>query len=130
MHEPPWVAIIDDDEAVRKSTIRLLRHTGIPAVGFCSAEEFLQWSSGSEPGCLVLDIHLGSGLNGFELRQRLESDGRPLPIVFVTGRPDDPLLKAQVPDWVADVLSKPFEAHDLYARVRRHVRSAPGPIPS
>lgn len=127
MCEPSWVAIIDDDESVRTSLARLLRCAGIAAVAIDSAETFLDRSAGSEPACILLDVHLGAGLNGLEFRERLRSTGRSLPIVFMTGMPEGPLPRALSEDGAVDVLCKPFEADDVLARVRRHVYGAQRP---
>ena len=130
MNEPPWVALIDDDEAIRRSLARLLRSARIHAVAFSSAEEFLGRLSGSEPACLVLDVQLGAGLNGFELRQRLECTGRSVPIIFMTGQLGGSFAPAPATDPVQDILLKPFEAEEVLTRVRRHIWASSGTTPS
>jgi FixJ family two-component response regulator len=40
--EAPVVSIVDDDISVRRSTLRLLRSSGLRAEAFASAGEFLQ----------------------------------------------------------------------------------------
>jgi FixJ family two-component response regulator len=122
MSEQQWVAIIDDDESLRTSIVRVLRSAGIQASDFDSAEAFLSRAAGSEPTCVVLDIHLGVGLTGFEFQERLESEGRALPIIFVTGEEDFQLPTRREPGAAADYLRKPFGADELIARVRRHLR--------
>ena len=44
-----WVAIVDDDESLRKSIVRLLRTVQIDARGFESAESFLLQVSDNVP---------------------------------------------------------------------------------
>ena len=129
MSDQQWVAIIDDDESIRTSLSRVLHLAGVQARGFGSAEEFLSRTSGPEPACLVLDIHLGAGLNGIELQDRLESDGSTIPVIFMTGHADL-LLARRHPDGVPDFLKKPFETDELLARVRRHVGGKRGSTPS
>src|SRR6187431_157724 len=76
-----WVAIVDDDESIRRSLARVFRINGIAARTFASAEEFLNFCCDDEPRCLVLDVQLG-GMTGFELKDRLHANGRTAPIVF------------------------------------------------
>ncbi len=65
------VFVVDDDESVRKSLVRLLKSMGYPARPYASAREFLDdWRDDPAPGCLVLDIEL-PGLNGLELQEQL-----------------------------------------------------------
>jgi len=113
------VSVVDDDESLRTALVRLFRSVGILARGFGSAEEFLDRPDGPEPACALLDIHLGTGLNGYELKERLESEGRAPPIVFMTAHAELPMRMLQDPDAVANCLRKPFDKDDLLARVRR-----------
>ena len=121
MSEQPWVAVVDDDGSLRTSLVRLLRAAGIPARGFGSAEDFLGRADGPEPTCAVLDIHLGVGLNGYELEERLESEGRPLPMIFMTGQTEPPMRMRRDPDAAAACLRKPFDSDKLIGRVQRHL---------
>jgi FixJ family two-component response regulator len=84
----PYVAIVDDDESLRRSLSRLLRAAGLQPIVYPSAEAFL--SDGNQPrfGCLVLDIRMG-GMSGIELQKHLLETGSTTPVVFVTAH-DDP----------------------------------------
>jgi len=119
MSAQKWVSVVDDDESLRTALVRLFRSVGILARGFGSAEEFLDRPDGPEPAFALLDIHLGTGLNGYELKERLESEGRAPPIVFMTAHAELPMRMLQDPDAVANCLRKPFDKDDLLARVRR-----------
>jgi FixJ family two-component response regulator len=77
------VAIVDDDASLCKAVSRLLAAAGIESVTYPSAESFLDSRSGSEPGCLLLDIQLG-GMSGFELQQHLAAAGETTPVIFIT----------------------------------------------
>jgi FixJ family two-component response regulator len=118
LSEPPWVAVVDDDESLRTSLVRLLTAVGIPARGFGSAEEFLRRPDGPDPACAVLDIQLGAGLNGYELKERLESEGSALPIIFMTGQAELPMSMKRDPGALASCLRKPFDRDELIAQVR------------
>ncbi|MCW7540847.1 response regulator [Aquabacterium sp. A7-Y] len=125
---PSWVAIVDDETALRESIESLLRSAGFQATGFRSAEDFLgaPWHGAA---CLILDITL-PGMNGLELQRHLSGQGALLPIVFLTAL-DDPgdLLRAQARRFGAlAFLHKPFVCDELLSAVGCAVlRSAPAP---
>ena len=69
---PPSVAIIEDDQQVRRALERLLTTVGYDVRTFSSAEDFVAGLSVSVPACLVLDAHLPKmdGLALFEWLRR------------------------------------------------------------
>jgi FixJ family two-component response regulator len=117
MNSRQWVAVIDDDDSLRLSIIRLLRSVDVRARGFNSAEEFLDRADEGPPTCAVVDLYLGTGLNGYELKERLERDGRALPIVFMTAHTELPIRMQEDEDALANCLRKPFSTDDLLARL-------------
>lgn len=78
------VAIVDDDLTYGRAAARLFRASGIEALTFTSAEEFLAAGPSGRVDCLLLDVHLG-GMSGFDLQERLASAGALPPIVFISG---------------------------------------------
>jgi len=118
-----WVGVVDDDESIRTALARVLRGNGISVQTFGSAEEFLSRAVNSQPECIVLDIHLGE-MSGFELRDRLASDGSLPPIIFITGHDDMPAERARS-GGSCGFLRKPFDTNDLVALLRPHLHSTP-----
>jgi len=69
----PTIFVVDDDAAVRRSLVRLLRSAGHQVESFASAEEFLNhWQEHATTGCLVLDVQM-PGLSGLDLQRELNS---------------------------------------------------------
>ena len=97
---PARIAVVEDDEGVRRALARLLRATGYAVQTYGSAEEFLNTGRAAPVDCLVLDVYLGA-MNGFELHAELVEAGCAPPTVFVTAH-DEP-----VGDRIC--LRKPFE---------------------
>jgi CheY-like chemotaxis protein len=87
-----YVAVVDDDESVCRSFVRLLRAAGMQPISYLSAEAFLADTKRPQFGCLLLDIQLG-GMSGIELAQRLVAENRRTPVVFITAH-DDPEVRA------------------------------------
>jgi len=87
-----YVAVVDDDENIRRSFGRLLRAAGYHAITYDSAESFLADNKRPEFGCLVLDIQLG-GISGIELAERLAAVDQRTPLIFITAH-DDPEVRS------------------------------------
>jgi FixJ family two-component response regulator len=78
------VAVVDDDEAVRRALARLIRSLGFEAQAFATGDEFLSSLARREPDCLILDLHMPH-LSGFEVQERLAQAGVRVPIIVLTG---------------------------------------------
>src|SRR5262245_45305345 len=111
--EPITVAVVDDDEDVRKALSRLLRSLGHSVVLFASAEELEVEEIDID--CAVVDVRL-PGSSGLELRDRLRSRTVPTPVVLISGDPDptagDPVRALDTPS-----ISKPFDDFILMAAI-------------
>jgi FixJ family two-component response regulator len=77
------VALVDDDESVRRSLARLLRIAGMEVDAYASGSEFLESITGHRPDCLVLDLYIPA-MTGMEVQARLSTRHLQLPIVFIT----------------------------------------------
>jgi FixJ family two-component response regulator len=106
---PPTVFVVDDDAAVRKGLVRLLKSAGYRVQAYSSADEFLAgWLPDPAPGCLLLDLML-PGTDGLQLQQRLQSARQEIPIIFITGHGDIPASVSAMKAGAVDFLTKPFE---------------------
>jgi FixJ family two-component response regulator len=81
------VYLIDDDTSIRKAFGRLLRSANLDAETFSSAEEFLSSPRQKENACIIIDIQI-PGLNGFDLQQRLLSEGIQIPVIVISASDD------------------------------------------
>ncbi len=106
------IAIIDDDESVRKATKSLVRSLGYEAATFCSAEEFLGSSQLKTAACLITDVRM-PGMSGVELQDRLIADGRSLPTVFISAFSDERVQQKVLESGAVGYLHKPFEEDRL-----------------
>ena len=80
--------IVDDDEAVRDVTKTLVRSQGYHASTFGSADKFLNSEQISDTSCPITDVQM-PGLSGCDLQDRLIARGHRIPIIFITGYPDE-----------------------------------------
>ena len=113
------MALVEDEEPVRRAVERALRREGITVTAFADypgADLVLA----AAPDLAVLDVLLPSG-DGFELARSLRA-ARDLPIVFLTARDaiEDRLGGFEL--GADDYLVKPFALEELLARVRAVLR--------
>lgn len=83
-----WIAVIDDDASVRLALLRLLRSADIKGRAFSSGAAFLGFAATSQPGCVVLDLHMPD-ISGFDLQAWLAWHSPDIPIIIMTGQ-DNP----------------------------------------
>jgi len=112
-----WVAIVDDDDSIRRSLARLFRINSINVRTFESAEAFLSYRPDVEPQCLVVDVHLG-GMSGFVLQDRLAASGRTPPIIFMTAMDEMPEGQLEGRSGIHTYLRKPFDTKTLLTLVQ------------
>ena len=80
----PWIAVVDDEEPVRRALLRLMRSAGIDAHAFASGPEFLDSLSDTKPYCVVLDLHM-PGMSGFDVQESLLQNLIDIQVIVVTG---------------------------------------------
>lgn len=116
MKAPEKIFVVDDDAAVRKGLLRLLRSAGHDCETFASAEIFLERPHFEGVGCLLLDLRMPA-MTGLELQERLDRLGYVLPIVFLTGHGDIPQSVQAVKRGAVNFLSKPVDDEVLLAAI-------------
>ena len=114
-----WVGVVDEDTSLRTALARVMRGNGLRVETFASAEDFLGRPDPDQPACLVLDIHLG-GMSGFDLQQRIASEGWSIPIIFITAH-DDTFAESARVSGACGYLRKPFDTNALVALVRPYL---------
>jgi two-component system response regulator FixJ len=113
---PPRVYLVDDEAAVRRSVGFMLKTSGYEVETFDSGEAFLKAAAHLSPGCVLLDVRLGS-LDGLAVQQALKDRGIMLPVVMITGHGDVALAVRAMKAGAVDFLEKPFEKAALIASI-------------
>jgi len=90
---------------------QLVRSLGYSASTFASADEFLKSEQVSNTSCLITDLHMPGGLSGLDLQDQLIARGHRIPIIFITGQPDDVARTRAMKAGAVGFLSKPVK-HD------------------
>jgi CheY-like chemotaxis protein len=80
--------VVEDDATQRQSMVELIAHEDVEITAVSSAEEALEKLGSMRFDCMVLDLGLGSGADGFQLLETVKSDPKmaDLPIIIYTGK--------------------------------------------
>lgn len=117
------VLVVDDLDGNIRLARRLLDPDGHELTAATSGEDALAAVAARHPDVILLDVRM-PGLDGFQICRRLKEDPatRLLPVVLVTAsrQPDDKLQGFDA--GADDFITKPFNPHELRARVRSLVR--------
>jgi len=120
----PSVAIVDDEEGIRKALGRLLRASGIETQGYANGQEFLTATAEYRPDCVVLDLHM-PGMSGLQVLRKLKTTGQLWRVVVITAH-DEPETREQCLNAGACAyLRKPLEDRLLLNAISAAMRSHP-----
>lgn len=130
MIEKLLVAIVDDDESIRRATLSLLRSAGFATVAFSDAESFLGSATRAAAACLVADMRM-PGMSGLELYRALAASGEAIPTVLITAYPEDFTRSRAREAGISCLLGKPFAPDELLECIRKALAGprAGKPIP-
>ncbi|HEX4681245.1 MAG TPA: HAMP domain-containing protein [Gemmatimonadaceae bacterium] len=80
--------VVEDDETQRSSMVELIAHEDVEITAVGTAEEALERLRETRFDCMVLDLGLGSGADGFQLLETIKADPgiQDLPIIIYTGK--------------------------------------------
>jgi FixJ family two-component response regulator len=114
---PCHISIVDDDASIREALKSLMRSVRFSVDAFGSAEEFLASERVNNTACLILDVYL-PGMNGFELQSHMRTEGRAIPIIFITAHSDENSRQRALKGGAVDFLSKPVRREALLKAIR------------
>lgn len=112
------VEVIDDDDSFRTAVVRLLRASGLTAVGHRCSGEYLLANHVDCTSCIILDMCM-PGPSGLELLDSLATRPSSPPVVFVTGFGDIPATVRVFKAGAVDFLTKPIGRERLLGAVER-----------
>jgi FixJ family two-component response regulator len=106
------IAIVDDEESVRKALMRLMRAVGLIVETFASGPEFLKSIETRLPDCVVLDLHMPH-MNGFNVQAHLTRKYAALPVIIITGHDLPQARESAMAGGASAFLRKPVLEHIL-----------------
>jgi FixJ family two-component response regulator len=120
---PPVVAVVDDEESVRKALARLIRAAGFQVETYASGSDFLQSvQQHRRPHCVVLDLRMPH-VNGFHVQQALTDSGTNVPIVIITGDDSAESRRRALQQGARAYLRKPVDDALLLDAIQTAIRA-------
>lgn len=122
------VVVIDNDEAVRHSLEWLVKSSGHDVRAYNSGLHYLDDAvQAGRPDCVVLDIHMPE-INGLELYGIIKTRYPDIPIIFISGFPDQVMAEKARTLQSKGFFTKPLDADALLDCIDRAVaRTIPPP---
>jgi len=118
------IAIVDDEESVRKALSRLIRAAGFGVETFASGADFLRAVERRPPHCVVLDLRMPH-VSGFDVQRALKQADARVPVVIITGD-DSPESRSEALGQGAKAyLRKPVDEALLIDAIQTAIRSSP-----
>lgn len=114
----PMVYVVDDDQGMLDSTVWLLESVGLHAVPFTSGHAFLQACDPSLNACVLLDVRMPS-MGGLHVQQALRERGITMPVIFVSGHADVPIVVRAFKAGAHDFIEKPYNEQLLLDSVQQ-----------
>lgn len=111
------VYVVDDDQGMLDSTVWLLESIGLRALPFTSGQAFLEANPQRNNACVILDVRM-PGMGGLNVQEALRARGLDLPIIFVSGHADVPIVVRAFRAGAVDFIEKPYNEQLLLDSVQ------------
>ena len=123
---PGTILLVEDEEQVRRTLQIILEHAGCDVAVAENMEAALDVlrARKADIALLVTDVVMPRG-GGRELAERARQLHPGLPVLFISGHPDDDLVVREKLGPDVPFLQKPFTAQDLIAAIARVLGEVP-----
>ena len=116
----PHVLLVDDDPEICQFLAMLLELEGFAPVSASRADEALALAARDPPAAVLLDVAMPD-VDGLELCRRLRAGGFTAPILVVSARPGQELLRRAAQAGADEFIRKPFDNAELVERLRHWI---------
>lgn len=122
------ILLVDDEPSIVQLARMYLEREGFQTISAADGQRALETTERLKPALVVLDVMLPH-LDGFEVCRRLRAQGDQVPIIMLTARDEDVDKIIGLELGADDYLTKPFNPHELVARVKAILRRVERPLP-
>ncbi len=116
--QPATVCVVDDDAGMLESTQWLLESVGLTVQAYSDGRRFLDTVNATNAGCVVLDVRM-PGLGGLNVQEEMQKRELNIPIIFVSGHADVPIVVRAFKSGAFDFIEKPFNQQLLLDSVQQ-----------
>ena len=125
----PKILLVDDEQAITANLAPFLQRSGFDVSVAANGEDALRQVGEFGPDLVVLDV-LMPRMDGREALRRLRQEGNWIPVILLTQVGEASERAMALEEGADDYLNKPFDPHELVARIRAVLRRArPGQRP-
>ena len=119
---PSRILLIEDEPTNIQALSAILMAQGYQLNVATTGQQALELLGRLRPDLILLDVMM-PGIDGFETCRRIKSDvlSRDIPIIFLTARTGTEDVVRGFEAGAVDYVAKPFNSHELLARVRTHL---------
>lgn len=117
----PRVLLVDDDETIREHLAGVLQRSGLEVLTAADGAQALVLIERSAPDLVILDVMMPV-LDGREALRRIREQREALPVILLTQVGESFERASALDEGADDYLNKPFDAHELLARIRAVLR--------
>lgn len=116
------ILVVDDTPANIQALSSILREKGYQISVATNGKQALDILARVRPELILLDVMMPE-LDGFETCRRLKASSawRDIPVIFLTAKTDVEDIVKGFEAGAVDYVAKPFNAHELLARVHTHL---------
>ena len=129
MKDRPTLLLADDDPTITNSLVPFFERAGFHVIIAANGADALEKAQKHHPDLIVLDV-LMPRLDGREVLRRMRHAGLQTPTILLTQVGDAVERALALEEGADDYLNKPFESHELLARVRAVLRRSQSGQPS
>lgn len=123
MDSRPKILLADDESAITSNLTPFLERTGFVVRVASDGQAALELIKTFSPEVIVLDV-LMPRMDGREVLRRLRQSGNWTPVLLLTQVGDATERAMALEEGADDYLNKPFDPHELAARIRAVLRRA------
>jgi DNA-binding response OmpR family regulator len=123
MSDKIHVLLVDDEDIIRENLGSLLERNGFNVTRATNGREALQKIADNSPDVIVLDVMMPH-MNGREVLRRMREKGNWTPVILLTQVGDADERALALEEGADDYLNKPFNTHELIARIHTVLRRA------
>lgn len=129
MEHKPLILLVDDESAITENLAPFLERSGFNVLVASNGGEAIKLVEAQNPDLIVLDV-LMPVMDGREVLRQLRKADNWLPIILLTQVGEATERAMALEEGADDYLNKPFDPHELVARIRAVIRRAkPGQPP-
>ena len=112
------VLVVDDNDCIREVLTALLSHKGHRCESAANGREAIEKVAQDHFDVVITDVCMPE-MDGITLTRELTLRFSDLPVMIMTGQPDDSLVESAISAGARDVIGKPFAIPDFMVRLHR-----------